>query len=154
MKLILNLRKSNIKTQQKLIFLVLSDENLRKIMRNYLILTLFLIFLSSCGVKSVTSASVQADIISVADYKDYSCKELALDAFNIQNKIPEISFIIDKKKKDNDAYIATAVVFMPILAAGIKGNQEEAAQLALHKGQLNAIRQVAIMKDCEIIVQN
>jgi hypothetical protein len=85
MKLILNLRKSNIKTQQKLIFLVLSDENLRKIMRNYLILTLFLIFLSSCGVKSVTSASVQADIISVADYKDYSCKELALDAFNIQN---------------------------------------------------------------------
>lgn len=123
-------------------------------MRNYLILTLFLIFLSSCGVKSVTSASVQADIISVADYKDYSCKELALDAFNIQNKIPEISFIIDKKKKDNDAYIATAVVFMPILAAGIKGNQEEAAQLALHKGQLNAIRQVAIMKDCEIIVQN
>jgi hypothetical protein len=154
MKLILNLRKSNIKTQQKLIFLVLSDENLRKIMRNYLILTLFLIFLSSCGVKSVTSASVQADIISVADYKDYSCKELALDAFNIQNEIPEISFIIDKKKKDNDAYIATAVVFMPILAAGIKGNQEEAAQLALHKGQLNAIRQVAIMKDCEIIVQN
>jgi len=154
MKLILNLRKSNIKTQQKLIFLVLSDENLRKIMRNYLILTLFLIFLSSCGVKSVTSASVQADIISVADYKDYSCKELALDAFNIQNKIPEISFIIDKKKKDNDAYIATAVVFMPILAAGIKGNQEEAAQLALYKGQLNAIRQVAIMKDCEIIVQN
>lgn len=154
MKLILNIRKSNIKTQQKLIFLVLSDENLRKIMRNYLILTLFLIFLSSCGVKSVTSASVQADIISVADYKDYSCKELALDAFNIQNKIPEISFIIDKKKKDNDAYIATAVVFMPILAAGIKGNQEEAAQLALYKGQLNAIRQVAIMKDCEIIVQN
>jgi hypothetical protein len=154
MKLILNLRKSNIKTQQKLIFLVLSDENLRKIMRNYLILTLFLIFLSSCGVKSVTSASVQADIISVADYKDYSCKELALDAFNIQNEIPEISFIIDKKKKDNDAYIATAVVFMPILAAGIKGNQEEAAQLALYKGQLNAIRQVAIMKDCEIIVQN
>ena len=55
--------------------------------------------------------------------------------------------------KDNDAYIATAVVFMPILAAGIKGNQEEAAQLALYKGQLNAIRQAAIMKDCEIIVQ-
>jgi len=43
---------------------------------------------------------------------------------------------------------------MPILAAGIKGNQEEAAQLALYKGQLNAIRQAAIMKDCEIIVQN
>ena len=123
-------------------------------MKNLLIFTFLLIFLSACGVKSVTSASVQADIVSVADYKDYSCKELALDALNIQSKIPEISSVIDKKKKDNDAFIATAVVFMPILAAGIKGNQEEAAKLALYKGQLNAIRQAAIMKDCEIIVQN
>ena len=120
---------------------------------NYLIFLVTVFFLSACGVKSVTSASVQADIVSVAEYKDYSCKELAMDALNIQNRIPEISSVIDKKKKDNDAYIATAVVFMPILAAGIKGNQEEAAQLALYKGQLNAIRQAAIMKDCEIIVQ-
>ena len=120
---------------------------------NYLIFLVTVFFLSACGVKSVTSASVQADIVSVAEYKDYSCKELAIDALNIQNRIPEISSVIDKKKKDNDAYIATAVVFMPILAAGIKGNQEEAAQLALYKGQLNAIRQAAIMKDCEIIVQ-
>ena len=120
---------------------------------NYLIFLVSVFFLSACGVKSVTSASVQADIVSIAEYKDYSCKELAIDALNIQNRIPEISSVIDKKKKDNDAYIATAVVFMPILAAGIKGNQEEAAQLALYKGQLNAIRQAAIMKDCEIIVQ-
>ena len=120
---------------------------------NYLIFLVTVFFLSACGVKSVTSASVQADIVSVAEYKNYSCKELAIDALNIQNRIPEISSVIDKKKKDNDAYIATAVVFMPILAAGIKGNQEEAAQLALYKGQLNAIRQAAIMKDCEIIVQ-
>ena len=120
---------------------------------NYLIFLVSVFFLSACGVKSVTSASVQADIVSVAGYKDYSCKELAIDALNIQNRIPEISSVIDKKKKDNDAYIATAVVFMPILAAGIKGNQEEAAQLALYKGQLNAIRQAAIMKDCEIIIQ-
>ena len=120
---------------------------------NYLIFLVMVFFLSACGVKSVTSASVQADIVSIAEYKDYSCKELAIDALNIQNRIPEISSVIDKKKKDNDAYIATAVVFMPILAAGIKGNQEEAAQLALYKGQLNAIRQAAIMKDCEIIVQ-
>tara|TARA_Y100000768_G_scaffold377251_1_gene350243 strand:- start:691 stop:1062 length:372 start_codon:yes stop_codon:yes gene_type:complete len=123
-------------------------------MKNLLISTFLLILLSACGVKSVTSASVQAEIVSVAQYKDYSCKELALDALTIQNRIPEISSVIDKKKKDNDAYIATAVVFMPILAAGIKGNQEEAAQLALYKGQLNAIRQAAIMKDCEIVVQN
>ncbi|MDA9729639.1 hypothetical protein N9V06_01515 [SAR86 cluster bacterium] len=122
-------------------------------LNNYLIFLVTVFFLSACGVKSVTSASVQADIVSVAEYKDYSCKELAIDALNIQNRIPEISSVIDKKKKDNDAYIATAVVFMPILAAGIKGNQEEAAQLALYKGQLNAIRQAAIMKDCEIIVQ-
>ena len=120
---------------------------------SYLIFLVSVFFLSACGVKSVTSASVQADIVSVAEYKDYSCKELAIDALNIQNRIPEISSVIDKKKKDNDAYIATAVVFMPILAAGIKGNQEEAAQLALYKGQLNAIRQAAIMKDCEIVVQ-
>ena len=120
---------------------------------NYLIFLVTVFFLSACGVKSVTSASVQADIVSIAEYKDYSCKELAIDALNIQNRIPEISSVIDKKKKDKDAYIATAVVFMPILAAGIKGNQEEAAQLALYKGQLNAIRQAAIMKDCEIIVQ-
>ena len=120
---------------------------------NYLIFLVTVFFLSACGVKSVTSASVQADIVSVAEYKDYSCKELAIDALNIQNRIPEISSVIDKKKKDNDAYIATAVVFMPILAAGIKGNQEEAAQLALYKGQLNAIRQAVIFKDCEIIVQ-
>ena len=122
-------------------------------LNNYLIFLVTVFFLSACGVKSVTSASVQADIVSVAGYKDYSCKELAIDALNIQNRIPEISSVIDKKKKDNDAYIATEVVFMPILAAGIKGNQEEAAQLALYKGQLNAIRQAAIMKDCEIIVQ-
>ena len=122
-------------------------------LNNYLIFLVTVSFLSACGVKSVTSASVQADIVSIAEYKDYSCKELAIDALNIQNRIPEISSVIDKKKKDNDAYIATAVVFMPILAAGIKGNQEEAAQLALYKGQLNAIRQAAIMKDCEIIVQ-
>ena len=120
---------------------------------NYLIFLVTVFFLSACGVKSVTSASVLADIVSIAEYKDYSCKELAMDALNIQNRIPEISSVIDKKKKDKDAYIATAVVFMPILAAGIKGNQEEAAQLALYKGQLNAIRQAAIMKDCEIVVQ-
>ena len=63
-----------------------------------------------------------------------------MDALNIQNKIPEISSVIDS---DNDAYIVTTV-FMPILAAGIKGNQRK-AQLALYKGQLNAIRQVAII---------
>ena len=43
---------------------------------------------------------------------------------------------------------------MPILAAGIKGNQEEAAQLALYKGQLNAIRQgnnEGLRNNCSII---
>ena len=79
-------------------------------MKNNLILFLLLIFLSACGVKSVTSASVQANIVSVAEYKDFSCKELALDALNIQNKIPEISSVIDKKKKDNDAYIALSLI--------------------------------------------
>ena len=68
---------------------------------NYLIFLVSVFFLSACGVKSVTSASVQADIVSVAGYKDYSCKELAIDALNIQNRIPEISSVIDKKKKDN-----------------------------------------------------
>ena len=77
--------------------MILLNEDLKKIMKNYLIHTLLLIFLSACGVKSVTSASVQADIVSVAEYKDYSCKELALDALNIQNRIPEISSVIDKK---------------------------------------------------------
>ncbi len=104
-------------------------------MKNYFILTSIFILLSACGVKSVTSASVQADIVSVAEYKDYSCKELALDALNIQNKIPEISSVIDKKKKDNDAYIATAVVFMPILAA-------EPLQLCLCQSWLQGLKAI------------
>ena len=56
---------------------------------------------------------------------------------------------IDKIKKDNDVWISTgAVLFLPLLA-GMKSNKKEAELLAAIKGNLVAVKQAAMKKDCK-----
>ena len=113
----------------------------------YLILMPFL-FACAGGQFTNSSTTVKPAYVSPAMYMKFSCEELEMQAADLIAKVPQLENEIDKIKKDNDVWISTgAVLFLPLLA-GMKPNKEQAEELALIRGNLVAVKEVAMRKGC------
>jgi outer membrane lipoprotein-sorting protein len=114
-----------------------------------LILTIIIVALSLGGCAS-KSSEISAAYVSPIPYQSYTCQQLGMEAQAVSAKAAELSGVQDQKRT-NDA-IATGVAIVVFWPAAflVGGDGQVAAQLSQLKGQMNAIEQASIHKNCGI----
>jgi hypothetical protein len=91
--------------------------------------------------------------ISPIMYENYTCPQLAEEASRVSARAAQSAGIQDQKAS-NDAVAMTVglIIVWPALFF-IKGNDENTAELARLRGQMDAIEQASIRKRCGITFQ-
>jgi hypothetical protein len=106
--------------------------------------------LSACA---SSSDKVAATYVSPIQYTSYSCRQITEESARVSSRAAEAAGVQDQKRKD-DAVVTTvgAVVFWPALFF-IDGDNQKTAELARLKGEMEALEQASIQKNCGIQFQ-
>jgi hypothetical protein len=96
---------------------------------------------------------VGATYISPVIYESYSCSQLAEEAQRVSGRAAQSAGVQDQKATNDKVAMGVGlVVFWPALLF-TKGNDENTAELARLRGQMDAIEQTSIKKRCGISFQ-
>jgi hypothetical protein len=97
-----------------------------------------------------TSDKVTASYVSPLQYDSYNCRQLADEAQRISGRAAQAAGAQDSQAtKDAVATTAAIIIFWPA-AFFVQGDKQNAAELARLKGEMDAIEQVSIRKQCGI----
>ena len=97
-----------------------------------------------------SSDKITASYISPMQYDNYNCRQLGEEAQRVSARASEAAGAQDSQAtKDAVATTAAIIVFWPA-AFFVQGDKQNAAELARLKGELEAIEQVSIRKQCGI----
>jgi hypothetical protein len=116
-------------------------------MKQILLVGLCLATLAACASRS---ENISAAYVSPMTYQPYSCNQLREEATRVSTRAIQVTGTQDQKAT-NDA-VATGVgvvLFWPALFF-IRGDSTTAAELARLKGEMEAIEQASIQKNCGI----
>jgi hypothetical protein len=108
-------------------------------------LSLSCILLAACASKS---ADIAPTYISPVSYQSYSCEQLQQEAQGVSQRAVIASGQQDKARR-GDVVKSTvgAVLFWPVLLFN-EGDGQKANEVANLKGQMNAIQQASVQKQC------
>jgi hypothetical protein len=96
---------------------------------------------------------VGATYVSPIAYETYTCPQLAEEAQRVSARAAEAAGVQDQKATNDKVAMGVGlIVFWPALLF-TKGNDENTAELARLKGQMDAIEQASIRKRCGITFQ-
>jgi hypothetical protein len=108
---------------------------------------------ATLGGCATSSADISAAYVSPVAYQNYTCQQLALEAQAISTRAAILSGAQDSQRtKDAWATGAAVVIFWPA-AFFVGGDKQTAAELAQMKGQMVAVEQASIGKNCNIQFQ-
>jgi hypothetical protein len=108
------------------------------------------LLLVGCASKA---ADVTPTYVSPIQYQSFTCPQLAAEAQRVSAAAAAASGAQDSQAtKDAVATTAAVIIFWPA-AFLVQGDKNNAAQLAQLKGQMDAIQQASIMKNCGIQFQ-
>ena len=97
---------------------------------------------------------VGATYISPITYETYTCPQLAEEAQRVSSRAAQAAGVQDQKATNDKVAMGVGlIVFWPALLFK-KGNDENTAELARLKGQMDAIEQSSIQKRCGITFQH
>jgi hypothetical protein len=100
-----------------------------------------------------SSAEITPAYISPVAYQNYTCQQLALEAQSLSTRAASLSVVQDSQRtKDQWSTAAAVVIFWPA-AFFVGGDKQAAAELAQMKGQMVAVEQASIVKNCNIKFQ-
>jgi hypothetical protein len=120
------------------------------ISKRIIVLSACLPLVTGCADKS---QNVQSSYASPLQYQSYSCRQLSEEAARISGKVSQLAGIQDKNASNDAVAVGvTMIVFWPALFF-LKGNKETKAELARMKGEMDAIEQASIKKNCGIVFQ-
>lgn len=106
--------------------------------------------LAGCADKA---EDISAAYVSPLAYQGLSCKQIAQEASRVSNRVGEVSGVQNKKAKDDAVATGVALVIFWPAAFFIKGDKQTAAELGRLKGELQALEQTSIQKNCGIVFQ-
>lgn len=114
--------------------------------------TTFAIMLSAFSLSACadSSSEIAATYISPLQYQSFTCPQLAEEARRVSSRAAELSGVQDKKATNDAVVTGVAIVLFWPAAFFIGGNKETRAQLSRLKGELEAIEQASIRKNCGI----
>jgi len=94
------------------------------------------------------AADVAPAYVSPLQYQTFTCTQLAAEAQRLSAAATAASGAQDSQAtKDAVATTAAVIIFWPA-AFFVQGDKQNAAQLAQYKGQMEAVQQEAIQKNC------
>lgn len=97
---------------------------------------------------------VGATYVSPVLYEGYTCPQLSEEAQRVSSRAAQSAGVQDQKATNDKVAMGVGlVVFWPALLF-TKGNDENTAELARLKGQMDAIEQASIKKRCGITFQH
>lgn len=97
---------------------------------------------------------VSATYVSPIVYDNYTCPQLGEEAQRVSSRAAQSAGVQDQKATNDKVAMGVGlVVFWPALLF-TKGNDENTAELARLKGQMEAIEQASIKKKCGITFQH
>jgi hypothetical protein len=101
-----------------------------------------------------SSDKITASYISPMQYDNYNCRQLGEEAQRLSAHAAQAAGAQDSQAtKDTIVTAAAIVVFWPA-AFFVQGDKQNAAELARLKGEMEAIEQVSIRKQCGIQFQH
>jgi len=106
------------------------------------------ILLSGCAQKS---ENVAGAYVSPLAYQGLSCRQIESEARRVSSRAASVSGIQDKNASNDAVATGVALVLFWPAAFFIKGKKENAAELARLKGELDALEQISIKKNCGIV---
>lgn len=111
---------------------------------------LFALALGGCA---TSSDKITASYVSPMQYENWNCRQLTEEAQRISHRAAEAAGAQDSQvTKDAVATTVGVIVFWPALFL-IGGDKQTAAELARLKGEMEAIEQASIRKNCRIQFQ-
>ena len=103
--------------------------------------------LSGCADRS---GEIQGSYVSPLQYQNFSCAQLTEEARRITSRANQVAGVQDSKASNDAVAMGVGLVlFWPSLFF-IRGDRETRAELARLKGELDAIEQMSIRKNCGI----
>ena len=103
------------------------------------------LLLTSCATKS---SSIEAAYVSPVGYEAYTCEQLGVEAQRVSTHAASLSGQQDQQaKKDALAVGVSLILFWPA-ALLVKGDKTTASEISRLKGEMNAIEQVSVQKNC------
>ena len=93
------------------------------------------------------SSEIAPTYVSPITYQSHSCQQLAAEAQRVSAAAAAAGYQDSQASKDAVATTVGVIVFWPTLFL-IGGDKQNAAQLANLKGQMDAIEQASIQKQC------
>lgn len=102
-----------------------------------------------CGCAS-KSSEITAAYVSPVQFQSYTCQQLAMEANAVSQRAAIVSGAQDQKRSDDAVATGVAVVVFWPAAFLVGGDGPQAAELANLKGQMVAIEQAAVMKNCAV----
>jgi hypothetical protein len=96
------------------------------------------------------SENIQASYVSPMTYENYTCEQLGLEGRRVSARAAQVAGVQDENRQD-DAVKTTVglVLFWPVLLFN-EGDGQTATELASLKGQMKAIEETSIKKNCGI----
>jgi len=117
-------------------------------MKNKIILGLCLIFIVASCTSAKKASEVTAAYIPSAQYASMSCEELYDAAEEIRAKTPALERAVDQSRKQDKVKEQVAWWLFAPAAFFLEGNAEQQTELALARGQLEAIRTAGLKAKC------
>ncbi len=108
------------------------------------------VVLSGCAEKA---ENVSATYVSPLAYQSYSCGQIAQEASRVSGKVAQLSGVQNKKASDDAVATGVALVVFWPAAFFIKGDKQTAAELGRLKGELEALEQTSIRRNCGIVFE-
>ncbi|WP_244536983.1 hypothetical protein [Methylobacterium pseudosasicola] len=111
--------------------------------------------LASSGLSACASSSdkVAATYVSPIQYASLSCRQIAEESARVSVRASQAAGIQDKKRTDDQVVTAVGVVvFWPALFF-IDGDNMHTAELSRLKGEIEALEQTSVQKNCGIQFQ-
>lgn len=113
------------------------------------------VFLSLVGVLAISGCAQNADEISAQyvspmQYQSYSCRQLGEEAQRVSSQVSRLTGVQNEKASSDAMATGVALVlFWPALFF-IDGDGETSSELGRLKGEMNAIEQASIKRNCGI----
>ena len=104
--------------------------------------------LTACAQKSEDIAGAY---VSPLSYQGMNCRQIETEARRVSARVSEVSGVQDKNAANDAVATGVALVLFWPAAFFVKGNRENAGELARLKGELEALEQASNTRKCGIV---
>ncbi len=101
-----------------------------------------------------SSEEIAPSYVSPLQYQHLSCAQISSEMERVSQHAAKLAGVTDSNATKDKVTTAVAVVVFWPAAFLVKGDGQQAAELARLKGEFQTLEKVAIQKKCQIDVQN